>query len=192
MEILTGPGRWYDWDVTSAVRDWASGAAENHGLVVEALPPTRYHIFRSSSWWEVPRDRPKLEVLFIPAPPTATPTNTQTPTKTATETALNTPTSTPTSTGTPTSTPTETLTPTETQTPTATGTPTPTVPRTQTPTKTLTGTPTPTEPITPTPTLTLPGPLYQILLPIIVKDTPVLSRPGEPLAELRLRRALRR
>jgi len=132
-QTLTLAVRWYDWDVTDAVRQWASGAADNHGLVLLASASASYHILRSSNWWQAPSERPKLTVVVrLPTPtPTAThtttPTHTPTPTVTPTATETPLPSATPTGTLIPTSTctPTETLTPTPTDTPTATPTFTP-------------------------------------------------------------------
>jgi hypothetical protein len=160
----------YDFDVTAPVRNWTSGAAQNYGVVLAALPPTNYHILRSASWWEVPDDRPKLEIVFVPRP---TPTATSTSTATATHTPTGTETSTPTGTATATPTLTETATPTPTETvtagPTHTATPTPTVTRTRTSTPVTTVTRT----STPTRTPTLPS-MRLIYLPVIIRDTPVL------------------
>jgi YVTN family beta-propeller protein len=96
--------------------------------------------------------------IFLPPPPTATPTRTPTetptttPTRTPTETPTETPTRTPTET--PTRTPTETPTSTPTHTPTETPTRTPTATPTETPTHTPTATPTSTPTATPTETPT--------------------------------------
>jgi len=154
-QTLTTTERWYDFDVTQVVRDWVTGAAENHGLVLTASSGGPYHIFRSANWWQTPSERPKLEITFYVVEPTATPT--------ASPTATQTPT--------PTATPTDTPTPTETATPTPTFTATATATTTLTPTSTGTSTRTPT--VTPTPT-----PMqYRMYLPIIINDTPVLAGP---------------
>jgi hypothetical protein len=147
---LSHPGRWYGFDVTTAVRNWTSGTSENHGLVLIALSPTNYHILRSSSWWEVPADRPKLEIVFAPQP-TATPTSTSTATETPTATATST------STATTSATPTETA--------------------TAGPTYTPTCTPVPTGTATPTLTPSLTPSAYLIYMPVIIKDTPILPQP---------------
>ena len=168
-QTLSDPDRWYDFDVTDVVHDWATGAAENHGLVLKASPGGPYHIFRSANWWQTPSERPKLEITFHVVEPTATPTASPTATHTPTPTATPTDTLTPTETATPTLTPTPTGT--ATASPTQTSSPTPTGTSTRTPTVTLTPTQTPT--FTPTPT---PTPIrYWMYLPIIINDTPVLA-----------------
>jgi hypothetical protein len=106
MTTLTTSNRWYGVDISPAVRSWAAGLAENHGVVLLSGPGANYHIFRSSEWAREPGDRPRLLVSYVIPTPTPTPTNTATPTLTATRTA----------------TPTRTLTPTATPEATATGT----------------------------------------------------------------------
>jgi hypothetical protein len=103
VRTLDGEGRWYDFDVTSVVRDWAAGTG-NHGLLLAgtlaSLPDTYY--FRAADYWEAGR-RPKLVIVYIPGGDTPTPTAT-----TATATSLPSPTHTgaPVVTATPSRTPT--------------------------------------------------------------------------------------
>jgi hypothetical protein len=142
---LSTAERWYAFDITSAVRQWASGSVPNYGLLLLASSVSNRHALRSSDWWDLSL-RPKLEIQYMV--PTVTPTASQTGTPTSSPTATQTPTVTPTAT--PGDTPTTTLTPTETLTPTVTATATQSATPTQTPTPTDTRTPTAT--FTPIPT----------------------------------------
>lgn len=108
-------GRWIEWDVTTLVREWHSGARPNYGLVVHGPegPPDNYKYFRTKEFgtgWA-----PQLVIEW--GYPTPTPTNTPTATNTPTRTPTPTITPTPTATWTPTITPTPTNTPTPTATP---------------------------------------------------------------------------
>jgi len=109
MTTLTTSGQWYSMDISPAVRLWAGGLAENHGVVLLPGASANYHIFRSSEWWREPSDRPRLLISYVIPTPTPTPTSTPTVTPTATRTATPTATSTLTSTPQPTSTPTVSL-----------------------------------------------------------------------------------
>jgi hypothetical protein len=104
-QTLIRTNRWYDFDMTSPVADWVSGAAQNHGVLLVGLPPTNEHAFWSADYWRSPEERPRLELHVVLPPPTPTPT--QTPTTTSTPTPTRTPTRTrpPTRTVTPTRTP---------------------------------------------------------------------------------------
>jgi len=110
----SGVGRWYDLDVTEAVRAWVGGSLPNNGLLLRALSSNDEVLLFASSDYPEPTLRPMLVVTYFTGPP---------------------PTNTPTNTPTQTSTPTETLTPTATSTHTPTGTrsPTPTCPDTYEP-----------------------------------------------------------
>lgn len=143
--------RWYNWDVTTAVRSWVADAASNRGVIVQQTNQEvggEFDIWHSEYLgWD---RRPYLMVRYLLETPTPTSTTTATPT--ATSTATETPTGT--MTATPTSTATATPTGTVTATPTGTATATPTGTVTATPTGTMTGTPTGTTTATPTSTVT--------------------------------------
>lgn len=137
--------QWRLFPVKEAVQGWVDWPASNEGLVLIGSGMSQEFRFFSSNSTAVDR-RPKLEVLYCPAPPTPTPTATATSTATPTNTPTATPS--PTSTATSTPTPTHTLTPVPTATHTPTETPTPSA----TPSATATPTVTPTDTSTPTPT----------------------------------------
>jgi len=156
-----GVHRWYELDVTQAVRGWVSGALPNNGLLLRSLSSDAQVLLFASSDYSEPTLRPQLIVTYLTGPtPTATPTNTPTRTATPTRTITPTVTLTPTDTRTPTRTRTATATytssptPSATSTATATQTPSPTSTATQAPTATATSTPTPTATATTTPTAT--------------------------------------
>jgi hypothetical protein len=87
-------GRWYDWDVASAVQEWVRDAASNRGLLIQQTNIKvggEYDIRESE--YPGPETRPVLWVRYVLATPT--PTSTSTPTATASPTSTSTPTSTP-------------------------------------------------------------------------------------------------
>jgi hypothetical protein len=103
VRTLDGDERWYDFDVTSVVGEWAAGTG-NHGLLLAgtlASPPDTYY-FRAADYWDADQ-RPKLVIVYVPGGDTPTPTAT-----TATATSLPSPTHTgpPVVTATPSRTPT--------------------------------------------------------------------------------------
>ncbi len=55
--------RFYEWDVTSAVEDWAANPATNHGLLLIAQDVDQDVRFHSSEW-RVGYQRPKLNVTY--------------------------------------------------------------------------------------------------------------------------------
>ncbi len=102
--------RWYTFDVTKAVRDWAFVPDQNHGLVLKGDTSGSVEIYFDSSntAGQQQEYRPKLHIRYgeglAPPTPTPTPTPTTTPTRPP---ATATPTPSPTPTG-PTPTPTAT------------------------------------------------------------------------------------
>ncbi len=114
VQTLSSAERWYDFDVTSVVTLWASGAAQNDGFVLVPSASANSHRFRSAdAGWERYRFfRPKLVITYLIPP--ETPTQTITPTSEATRTATPTQTTTPTSEATHTATPSRTPSPTPT------------------------------------------------------------------------------
>jgi hypothetical protein len=95
---IQGAGKWYAFDVTSEVRSWATGAAQNHGLLVAASPPPPFDTYDFRSREELD-NRPKLVIAYSSgsATPTATttlpgPTLSATPTSTPIQTVQATPT----------------------------------------------------------------------------------------------------
>jgi hypothetical protein len=121
-------GSWVVLDVTSLVRDWVSGEANNRGMLILGSADLNREVSFQSSDHPDGFFRPRLCITYYGegTPPTATPTPTVTPTGTPTtvSTATATPTPTPTGTTAPTATSTMTPTPTITLTPTLTPTPT--------------------------------------------------------------------
>jgi len=87
-------GRWYDWDVASAVQQWVRNPTANRGLLLQQTNVAvggEYDIRESE--YPGPENHPRLSVRYVLATPT--PTSTATPTATATATATPTATSTP-------------------------------------------------------------------------------------------------
>ena len=181
---------WESFDVTSAVRNWVSGASPNNGVILKGGDGSGNvsYDFASSEYFDVAL-RPRLTIRFQTVTPTPTPTVTITPTRTPTRTPTSSATPTASRTSTPTLTATitrtATWTPTNTATPTtsrtATTTPTATVTRTATPTPaetaTATATSTPSPSVTPsrTPTATPTSPLTCLPIPqatIALGDAP--------------------
>lgn len=152
---LDDVGVWESFDVTSAVREWASGARPNNGLILKGRDGSGNvsYDFASSEYFDVAL-RPRLTLRFQTVTATPTATATLTPTRTPTRT----PTGTPTPTASRTATPSVTATATRTATPTPSNTATPTLTRTATPTPsttvTRTATPTPSRTATATATAT--------------------------------------
>ncbi len=107
VQTLDGTPRWCDLDVTGAARDWVTGAADNHGLLLAAAPGSWLdtYYFRSASWRQNSQ-RPKLVITYTLEGGVPTTTATSTPTHSATPT--NTPTLLPGVTETPTVSPTPT------------------------------------------------------------------------------------
>jgi len=105
----TGTGKWYRFDMTSAVQEWMDGRVGNNGVLLRQTANVSNWVSFASAQNGTASRRPKLTIVYRARPPrpTPTPTVSATPTKTATVTA----------TPTETKTPTETLTPTETETP---------------------------------------------------------------------------
>jgi len=129
----SGIGRWYEWDITSLVQAWASGALPNNGLLLRGESAASSASFYFAAAQDgTPSYRPVLLVTYRssapPATATATPTPTpsQTLTKTATRTATQTlaPIVPATATATPGTTPAVTHTPTRTPSPSSTRVPT--------------------------------------------------------------------
>ncbi len=89
-------------NLLSAVREWKEYPESNHGiaLIVSSAGWNSAHTMQSSEHWNSDV-RPKLELIFEPIPPTATPISTPTPTPTLTPTPTTTPTPTATATPTP-------------------------------------------------------------------------------------------
>jgi len=88
----SGVRRWYDLDVTEAVRGWVDGSLSNNGLLL--LGPSadsEVYAFAPAEHYE-PAQRPMLIVTYFTGP-SPTPTPTSTPVQTATQTP--TPTETP-------------------------------------------------------------------------------------------------
>ncbi len=114
VQTLSSAERWYDFDVTSVVAQWASGAAQNHGFVLVPSPSANSHRFRSSdAGWERYRLlRPKLVITYR--------VEAQTPTHTTTPTSEPTGTATSLITAMPSHTPSATVTPSHTSSPTVT------------------------------------------------------------------------
>jgi hypothetical protein len=85
-QTLAVHGRWYDFDVASVVSLWASGAADNYGLVLVPVSGANHHRFRSADagWEQYRLVRPKLAITYLPSG--QTPTVTTTPTASATHT----------------------------------------------------------------------------------------------------------
>jgi hypothetical protein len=126
-QTLAVHGRWYDFDVASVVSLWASGAADNYGLVLVPVSGANHHRFRSADagWEQYRLVRPKLAITYLPGPetPTATATLPVSPTPTATSVDTATVTATPSVTAT--HAPTVEVTPTAPSTPSGTRTPDP-------------------------------------------------------------------
>ena len=133
----------YRFNVRDMVRYWADHPDQNYGLILKGSGSGSYQ-FRSSEYTFNTSQRPKLEIIYIIATPSPTPTATWISTRTPTPTDTHTPTqpSAPTATSTPTSTGVFTLTPTRTPTGSLAATATPTPTRTSTATDTSTVTPT--------------------------------------------------
>jgi len=121
VQTLTGWDRWYDFDVTSVVGLWASGAAENYGLVLAPSSGLNSHRFRSANanWEQYRFRRPKLMITYRLGGDTPTPTATASATHTTTSVV----TATPTPTVSATASATHTMTPVVTATATASRTP---------------------------------------------------------------------
>ena len=145
-------GVWESFDVTSAVRDWTSGAQANNGLILKGGDGSGNvsYDFASSEYFDIAL-RPRLTIRFQAMTATPTPTMTVIPTRTPTRTPAHT--ATPTASRTPT--PTHSATATRTVTPAPASTATPAALRSATPTpsatSTRTATPTPSVTATPTP-----------------------------------------
>ncbi len=95
---LDGTGRWYGFDVTTAVQDWAAGA-DNYGVLLAVAPAsaTNTYYFRSADYWDAPQ-RPRLTIVYTTGDttPTATATGPQaSPTSSTTAHATMTPSFTP-------------------------------------------------------------------------------------------------
>ncbi len=74
--ITSGLQRWYDLDVSEAVRGWVDGSLPNNGLLL--LGPaddSEIHEFASGNHAQQ-AERPVLSVAYFSAPPTSTPTQT--------------------------------------------------------------------------------------------------------------------
>jgi len=73
---LHGAGRWYGFDVTLPVQDWAGGA-DNYGLLLVAAPASasNTYYFRAADYWDTAQ-RPRLTLVYTTAD--ATPTTTAT------------------------------------------------------------------------------------------------------------------
>jgi len=90
-------GRWYDWDVASAVQQWVRNPGANRGVLIQQTNVRiggEYDIRESE--YPGPETRPMLLVRYVLATPTPTSTSTPTATLTPTATTSPTPTSTPT------------------------------------------------------------------------------------------------
>lgn len=142
----SGIHRWYEVDVTQAVRGWVGRTLPNNGLLLRALGTENQVLLFASSDYSEPTLRPMLIVTYFTGP-------TPTPERTATPVSTPSTTPTPTLTRTRTVTPTRTMSPTHTRTATSSATPTRTPTATETPTATLSPTPTATQ-MPPTPTCT--------------------------------------
>jgi hypothetical protein len=84
VTVAANPDGWVRWDVTSAAREWASGAS-GYGLLLEPdNAPWTHHQFRSSEYTGASL-RPRLVVTYTSgSAATATPTTTSTPSATPT------------------------------------------------------------------------------------------------------------
>jgi len=110
-QTLDGAGCWYDFDVTSVAQLRMTGEAENHGLVLMAVPASAGRTFYLRSAMSAdPNVRPRLVITHSLSSASPTPTCSATPASTATPTA--------TPTGTETAIPTSRVTPTPTGSPT--------------------------------------------------------------------------
>lgn len=66
---LTGTSQWYEWDMTSLVRDWKNGTYPNYGIVLTSGNRTQGDIFASYSfysgdYYSDSSKRPKLEITY--------------------------------------------------------------------------------------------------------------------------------
>ena len=58
-------GRWFTWDVTSAVTAWQQTPAANLGLLLEATGQAQVQYNLASPLWGVPAQRPKLTIVYL-------------------------------------------------------------------------------------------------------------------------------
>ena len=82
---VQAPGRWYAFDVTSAVQTWLTDPASNYGLLLQANAASNTKNFEERFASREATDatkRPKLIIDYLvqPPPPTPTPTRTANPT----------------------------------------------------------------------------------------------------------------
>jgi hypothetical protein len=112
--------KWFELDVTAAVRGWKDGTLDNRGLILLNLEPSNRQSYYFGSSNGDALYQPQLVVGFTWVGPSPTPTNTPTSTATSTPTHTATATNTTTPTRTRTNTPTRTSTPTRTATSTST------------------------------------------------------------------------
>jgi len=111
---------WYDWDVTDAARLWATGQAQNHGLLLAAsLDSWLAEYDLRSANWRGDTQRPRMTITYVSPAVTPMATSSPSPSSTATlraATASTTPsaiqTSPPAATATPTASATPSTTPT--------------------------------------------------------------------------------